>query len=104
MGCIGKAPAIGFVLFPDCTTSAHSRYNPKALSVAVSAASRRLPEGAHVPRNPTHGSHRLGVSTGSCFVQVVCNTDQTRNACDPFPTRLPTILRKAGSMRSGLHL
>src|SRR5260370_10925404 len=32
MGCIGNAPAIGFVLFPDCTTPAHSRYNPKSIT------------------------------------------------------------------------
>ena len=47
MGCIGNAPAIGFVLFPDCTTPAHSRYNPKALTLAISAAFPRPPGGAH---------------------------------------------------------
>ncbi len=31
MACVGNAPAIGFILFPGCTTPAHSRYNPKAL-------------------------------------------------------------------------
>ena len=32
MACIGNAPAIGFVLFPGCTTPPHSRYNPKAIT------------------------------------------------------------------------
>ena len=35
MDCIGNAPAIGFVLFPGCTTPPHSRYNPKAISDTI---------------------------------------------------------------------
>ena len=41
MACIGNAPAIGFVLFPGCTTPAHSRYKPKAISDAIFC---RIPE------------------------------------------------------------
>ena len=110
MACIGNASAIGFILFPNSTTPAHSRYNPKALSDSISPAPIRVHCCFQKPLLPgfnvgstlrwTYNSARLRLcNTQSSFRKPLA---QAPSACR-FNWRAKSLLKLAKSSNNRLH-